>query len=92
MVNFLFEKWVGVFVRMLCLNLCAIKCKYICICAVARGVHINVCLRICWYKSLHIYTYFRCLLLGSGKTKEEGKMGWGVGRKWIVAIKMIFFS
>ena len=34
-------------------------------------VYIYVYSRIFWNTSLRIYTYFRCLLLGRGETKEE---------------------
>ena len=63
MVNFLFERW-GLFVCVL------LNVSMLCMCCCSR-VHMYVCLCMYWHASLHIYTYFRCLLVGRSGTKEE---------------------
>ena len=42
---------------------------YFCMCYCSH-MHIYVCLHMYWLASFHIYTYFRCLLMGKGEMKD----------------------
>ena len=80
MVNFLFEKCVGgylcvclKFVVLLNVTMFVYVMSLLC-------VHRCVCWCIYWYASLHVYSYFSCLLVGTekgDKGRECEKSGWG---------------
>ena len=69
MVNFLFEKW-GSFECIMCAKVCVLF-------NVSMFVYVLLLLRMYWHSSVHIYTYFHCLLLRRGEMKEEWvRRGW----------------
>ena len=56
------------------LNVCMRVCYWmlVCVCMCCCScVHMHFVLRMYCHTSLHMYTYFRCLLVGSSGTKEE---------------------
>ena len=91
MVNFC-QKWAVIHMYVgLSLYVCVSRFVYywvlfcLCMCC-CLCIHIYVCLRIHCHAPFHVFTYFRCLLLGRSKTKkgcvgseEWVKMSWGNG-------------